>query len=107
MYFSPDCDHCKHQTDSMLASFNDFKDVEILMATYQPFDEMIKFYQAYGMSKYSNIKMGRDTRFFMPPFYKIKNLPFMALYNKKGKLITTFEGTTPVMKIVKAFKTGS
>ncbi|HUP12450.1 MAG TPA: hypothetical protein VM187_09570, partial [Niastella sp.] len=56
MYFSPDCDHCKHQTDSMFAHFNDFREVEILMATYQPFDEMKKFYRAYEMGKYANIK---------------------------------------------------
>ena len=51
-----------------------------------------------------NIKMGRDTQFFFPPFYKIKNLPFMALYNSTGKLITTFEGTTPMKKLLDSFK---
>ena len=38
MYFSPDCDHCKHQTESILADFSKFKDIEIIMATYQPFE---------------------------------------------------------------------
>jgi cytochrome oxidase Cu insertion factor (SCO1/SenC/PrrC family) len=104
MYFSPDCDHCKHQTDSMLASIKQFQDVQILMATYQPLEEMRTFYKEYKISSYSNIKMGRDTQFFFPPFYKILNLPFMVLYNEKGKLITTFEGTTPIAKLVQAFR---
>ncbi len=104
MYFSPDCDHCKHQTDSMLASINKFGDVQILMATYQPFEQMKSFYKDYKIAGYSNIKMGRDTQFFFPPFFKILNLPFMALYNEKGKLITTFEGTTPINKLLEAFR---
>ncbi|MBN8851001.1 MAG: hypothetical protein BGO55_29125 [Sphingobacteriales bacterium 50-39] len=103
MFFSPDCDHCKHQTESILADFNDFKDVEIVMATYQPFSEMKEFYAHYHLADHPNIKIGRDEKFFLAPFYKIRNLPYLALYDKKGNLITTFEGTQKVETIVKAF----
>jgi len=106
MYFSPDCDHCKHQTDSMLAAINQFRDIQILMATYQPLKEMRSFYKQYKIAKYQNIKLGRDTHFFFPPYYKIVNLPFMILYNNKGKLITTFEGSTPITKLTQAFSNG-
>jgi thiol-disulfide isomerase/thioredoxin len=105
MFFSPGCDHCRHQTDSMLAHIDQFKDVEIVMATYQPFEDMKGFYNDYKLSKYSNIMVGRDTQYFFPPFYKISSLPFMILYSAKGKLITTFEGSTPVNKVLNAFKT--
>jgi thioredoxin-related protein len=104
MYFSPDCDHCKHQTDSMLARIKMFQDIQIVMATYQPLDEMRKFYKDYKIAKYQNIKVGRDTQFFFPPFFKIVNLPYMILYDQKGKLITTFEGSTPIGKLADAFK---
>jgi len=104
MYFSPDCDHCKHQIDSMLGSMNKFQDIQILMATYQPFEQLRSFYKDYKIAGYSNIKIGRDTQFFFPPFYKILHLPFMVLYNNKGKLITTFEGTTPINKLLEAFR---
>src|SRR6478736_2005107 len=40
IFFSPDCDHCKHQMKDILADFSGFKDIEIIMATYQPFEEM-------------------------------------------------------------------
>jgi len=105
MFFSPDCDHCKHQTESILADFNNFKDVEIVMATYQPFSEMKDFYEHYHLADHPNIKIGRDEKFFLAPFYKIRNLPYLALYDKKGNLITTFEGTQKAETIVKAFQT--
>jgi thioredoxin-related protein len=108
MYFSPDCDHCKHQTESILADFKKFKDIEIIMATYQPFEELKEFNDHYRMAEHPNIKMGRDEKFFLPPFYKIRNLPYLALYDKKGNLVTTFEGTQKIDTILAAFdKKGS
>jgi thioredoxin-related protein len=103
MFFSPECDHCKHQTESILSNFKKFKDVEIVMATYQPFDELKEFNTHYHLAKYSNIKLGRDEKYMLAPFYKIRNLPYLALYDKKGNLITTFEGTTKVDTILNAF----
>ena len=103
MFFSPDCDHCKHQTESILSDFSKFKDIEIIMATYQPFEELKEFNTHYRMFEHPNVKLGRDEKFFLPPFYKIKNLPYLALYDKKGNLITTFEGTQKVDTILAAF----
>ena len=103
MFFSPDCDHCKHQTESILSNFKKFKDIEIVMATYQPFSEMKEFNTHYRLFEHPNIKIGRDEKFFLAPFYKIRNLPYLALYDKKGNLITTFEGTTKVDTLLKAF----
>ena len=103
MYFSPDCDHCKHQTESILQDFSKFKDIEIIMATYQPFEELKEFNTHYRIFEHPNMKLGRDEKFFLPPFYKIRNLPYLALYDKKGNLITTFEGTQKIDVILAAF----
>jgi thioredoxin-related protein len=104
MFFSPDCEHCKHQTEAILADFKDFKDIEIVMATYQPFSEMKDFYAHYHIADHPNILIGRDEKFALPPFYRIRNLPYLALYDKKGKLITTFEGNQKADIILDAFK---
>lgn len=103
MFFSPDCEHCKHQTEAILEDFNAFKDINIIMATYQPFEEMKEFNTHYKMSEHKNVKIGRDEKFVLPPFYKIRNLPYLALYDKKGNLITTFEGTQKPDIILNAF----
>jgi thiol-disulfide isomerase/thioredoxin len=104
MFFSPDCPHCKVQTESILADMKDFSDIEIVMATYQPFSELKEFNEHYHMGEHPNFMLGRDEKFVLPPFYKIKNLPYLALYDKKGNLITTFEGTQKVDTILAAFK---
>ncbi len=103
MFFSPDCSHCQHQTEDMLAAIDSLKDIQIVMATYQPFEEMLAFNQKYEIAKYSNIKLGRDTKYFLPPFFRMKNLPYLALYDNKGNYITSFEGNQPVVKLLQAF----
>lgn len=104
MYFSPTCDHCQHQMDDMLAQAKALKHIQVVLATYQPFDEMVTFYHKYQLAKHSNYRLGRDVNFILPPFYDIRNLPFLALYNKEGKLITSFEGNVKVDKLIKAFE---
>ena len=103
MYFSPTCDHCQVQTDSMVAEMSKLKDVQILMASYSPLSEMKTFYEERALARYENILMGYDSKYFFPPFYKMSSLPFMALYDKKGNFITSFHGNTAIDKIVEAF----
>lgn len=103
MFFSPECSHCQHQTEDMLAAIDSLKDIQIVMATYQPFEEMVAFNQKYELPKYSNIKLGRDSKYFLPPFFRMKSLPYLALYDDRGNYITSFEGNQPVARLLQAF----
>ena len=103
MFFSPDCPHCQHQTTDLLADMDKLKNVQIIMATYQPMEELKLFNEQYKLFNYNNIKIGRDTKFFFPPFYRMKNLPYLALYDKHGKLLTTFDGNVKMDKLIKGF----
>jgi hypothetical protein len=87
----------------ILADFGKFKDIEIVMATFQPFEQMQNFYTYYRIADHANILMGRDEKYFLPPFYRMQSLPFLALYDKKGQFITKFEGNQKVDMILMAF----
>jgi thioredoxin-related protein len=104
MFFSPECDHCKHQMRDILADINKFKDIEILMATFQPFEEMKNFYNYYRIQDHSNILMGRDEKYMFPPYFRMQSLPFLALYDKKGQFIKRFEGNQKADSILLAFQ---
>ncbi len=104
MYFSPDCHHCQHQMDQMIRRMKDFQKIQIILATYQPMEQLKSFEDKYQLAQHQNIQAGRDTKFFLVPFYKIRNLPYLALYNKKGNLITTYEGNVNVDTLIQAFK---
>lgn len=104
MYFSPTCDHCKQQMADMLKRMDDLGKYQLVLATYQPLADMKHFYSDYKLSQYHNITIGRDAQFKLPPFFQIRSLPYLALYDKKHQLITTYEGNVTVEKILKSFE---
>lgn len=104
MYFSPDCDHCIHQTEDMIRQMDKLKGLQIVMATHQPMDNLVWYIRKYNLSGYTNIRAGQDYRFNLPGFFAMKQLPYFALYDKDWNLIRTYESNTPVDTLVSAFK---
>ncbi|HEU5365290.1 MAG TPA: redoxin domain-containing protein [Hanamia sp.] len=90
--FSPDCEHCQRETEMLTQNINKFKNTQFVMVTYLPWEEMIAFYHHYKISNYPQITMARDTKFFFPVFFKVRNLPSIFVYDKKGNLKKSFEG---------------
>ena len=104
MFFSPGCDHCIQQFESMKKRIAEFKNHQIVMVTIQPIEEVAAFDKKYQLKKYPNITTGRDANYFFPPFYEISNFPYLAFYDKTQKLITTFEGNMTVDDMLKKFR---
>jgi thiol-disulfide isomerase/thioredoxin len=100
--FSPDCEHCQHETEALIANIHKFKDVQIVMVDYLPFEEMKKFYVNYKIENYPNIMMGRDAKFFLPIFFKVESLPAIYVYDKKGNFKQAFSGSVKMDKIASA-----
>jgi thioredoxin-related protein len=103
MIFSPDCEHCQHEAEELVARKEAFKDIHIIMATTLPIYKMKEFGEKYGLDQLTNVVIAKDPYFLLPGFYEIRNLPFMALYNKKGMLLRTYEGSVGLDKILQIF----
>lgn len=104
MLFNPDCEHCQHETEEIIKNIDQLKDVQIVMATMMPFSLMKSFYEKYGLEKYENINVGQDIKYTLPSFYQISFMPYLAMYDKKGNLLTTFEGSMKIQDLVNTFK---
>ena len=104
MLFSPDCNHCQHTAEEMYKNKEALKDIHIVMATVLSLNEMNGFMKKYKLNEMKNVVAGKDIYFLLPPFYAIKNFPYMAMYNKKGNLIMGFEGSMGIDKVIKIFK---
>ena len=100
--FSPDCEHCQHETEALIANIDKFKDVQIVMVEYLAYEEMKKFYINYKIENYPNITMGRDAKFFLPIFFKVESLPAIYVYDKKGNFKQAFSGSVKMDKIAAA-----
>ncbi|OLY92245.1 Thioredoxin-like domain-containing protein [Cnuella takakiae] len=104
MLFSPDCSHCQHTAEEFVANKEKLKDLHIIMATLQPLWQMNAFVEKYGLKQIPGLVVGKDFSYILPSFYGIHNLPYLAFYNKKGTLITGFEGSMPLERILQTFK---
>ena len=102
--FNPDCDHCKHEIEEIIKDMDKLKDIQIVLATMMPFDLMKSFYEKYGLDKFNNLTVGRDFQYLLPTYYQIRFMPYLAMYDKKGNLLTTFEGTMKIDDLVNVFK---
>ncbi len=104
MLFSPDCDHCQHETEQIIQNIDKFKGIQIVMTTMQPFDSMMAFRERNQLARFSNIVVAHDNKIFTPTFFNIRSLPFLAFYNRKKELISVFEGTMKVEKMLEELK---
>lgn len=104
MLFSPDCNHCKEQTEIFIDNMDKLSKVDIVMTTFQPISKIKEFSKTYNLSQFKNIYLGRDVKFFFAPFYRIKYAPFLAIYNKQHKLVKSFEGDTKISKLLEFLK---
>jgi len=104
MVFNPDCDHCKHETEEIIKNIDSLKNVQIVMATMMSFDMMKSFYEKYDLQRFQNITVGKDVQYTLPSFYQMHFMPYLAMYNKKGSLLATFEGSMKIEDLIQTFK---
>jgi thioredoxin-related protein len=102
--FSPDCSHCQHETEELIAHRDELKDVEIIMITMHPLWMMKDFITRYQLTSFPNMVVGKDIYYISPGFFDMHNIPFMAMYNKKGDLIMGFEGSLGIEKVIETFR---
>ena len=100
--FSPDCEHCHHETKALIANIDKFKKAQIVMVQYLQHAQMEKFYKDYKIANYPNIIMGRDAKFFLPMFFKVTSLPAIYVYDKKGNFKQAYSGSIKMDKIAAA-----
>ena len=104
MLFSPECSHCQHTAEEMYDHRDELKEIQIVMATIYPLYEINEFMEKYKLNEMKNVVAGKDIYFLLPPFYSVKNFPYLAMYNKKGDLIMGFEGSMSIEKVISIFK---
>lgn len=93
MLFSTDCGHCQQTARELVKYKDSLHGLQIIMATLQPVHKMNAFIKEYGLDEVPNLTVGRDVSFFMPSFFNVHHLPFTAFYDRRGKLISVFEGS--------------
>lgn len=91
-FFSPECPYCLAQVDDIIENIQPLKDIQFYIFTDRPFAEMQRFYSHYQLNKYPNIKVGTDYSHFFAGYFKVKAVPYLAIYGKEKRLNKAFMG---------------
>ena len=91
LYFSPDCGHCQLETEAILTKMKDLSNLQIVMITSRPYEDMLNFANHYKINRFHGVKIGSDPARLITRFYDVKFTPFSALYDKKGKLVKVYK----------------
>ena len=101
MLFNPDCDHCQKQTWALRQGIDRLGDLQIVMATYRSVKMIGQFDELYELYKFPSIRTGRDEEYRLIPYYQVKGLPLMALYDAGWRLLDTVQGDQGIEPILK------
>jgi thioredoxin-related protein len=97
IYFSPECDHCQVLMKEWFKRSGDFRKASVAMITFLPLNSVALFEKEYNSKQHSNIITGTEgTAFYVRNYYKVLDLPFVALHDKNGNLITTYSKDIPL-----------
>src|SRR6266542_2926462 len=108
VYFDPGCEHCQAFTRNLLEKNKSFNNIQIVYITYAPITEVQIFEKEFNLRKYPNIKIGTEgDSFIVLRFYRAATFPFIALYNKKGMLISYYNDVPPIQTLIQQFKSNS
>lgn len=103
-YFNPECGHCQDEATALAKNMDKFRNAFFVMAAYKDLDLIKEFSENFGLDKFANIRIGRDTQYFLPAFYAVKSTPFTAVYNKSGKFLKAFENGYSIEELQKLVK---
>jgi len=105
IYFSPDCDDCLAFMDKFIKQIGSFNKVSITMITYLPINDVAKFSTEYKLYKYGNIVVGTEApTIFVRNYYNMTKIPFVALYDKNGNKIVSYERNIPIKELENKIK---
>jgi thioredoxin-related protein len=105
IYFSPDCDHCQVFMKQFFKRASEFNRASVAMITYLPVDHVTKFIKEYQIRKFPNVTVGTEgSGFFLRNYYRITELPFLALYDKNGNLISSHQKNIPLNDVAGKLK---
>ncbi len=80
---------------------NQFKDVFFVWVSYDSLSQIKSFAKEYKLLNAKNIRVGRDPKYYVPSFFRVRFTPFIAVYDKKGRLMQTYDGDAGPDEIIR------
>lgn len=106
IYFAPDCGHCQHLMYDLKPELKQLQNVQIVMITFVNQLKAIQVFQRdFDLAKFHNIIIGTEGyTYVVQKYYQIQNTPFIAIYDKNGKISKTYSKVPTIPVLMEAVK---
>ncbi|MEZ2440784.1 TlpA family protein disulfide reductase [Chitinophaga sp. RCC_12] len=91
-YFSPYCPYCQSEMDTIINNITRLKHIQFYLVTPYSHREMKLFYNKNHLERYENIIVGLDYDIRFSEYFRIVQVPFIAIYDKGKRLNAGFFG---------------
>jgi thioredoxin-related protein len=105
IYFDPDCDHCEKMIKELQGNTTELSKASIAMVTYVTVNDVVQFEKKFALVKQQNFYVGTEgDTYFLKNYYRLTNMPFLALYTKNGDLVKEYRNEGAIPDLVNQLK---
>lgn len=99
-YFLPDCPYCLAEMSEITRNISHLKAITFCLITPYPYVFMKQFYEKYNLGLYDNLVIGSEEIVSLGRYFNINRVPFIAVYNRNGRLVSAFAGNVSYEQIL-------
>ncbi len=100
VFFSPECAHCTIVIRELLNFKSELNNAKLYLFTPLYFYKLKPVYEELKLDRYKDVVVGKEHRFFFYKFYNPVHVPYIAIYNRKKQLVSTYDGGTSIAQII-------
>ena len=102
-FFSPQCEHCKYMTHSIVQNPTFFSNSEIRMITFEKGQVLEHFITDYNLTSIPFISIGIDSSYQFPRVFGSSIIPSIYIY-RRDTLVAKFLGEVKIESLVEKLK---
>ena len=103
VYFNPECEYCQMEMEELSKINEKHKDVNWIMFTDKPLEEIKSFAQKYNLDKAENIRWCNDPKSEVYLKFAMTGIPYFLGYSSENKLVHRSTGATKIEKVLAGF----
>ena len=103
VYFNPECEYCQTEMEELSRLNEKHKEIQWIMFTDKPLQEIRKFAEKYHLDKAENIKWCNDPKSEVYLKFAMTGIPYFLGYDSDNRLIHRSTGAIKIEKILASF----
>jgi hypothetical protein len=86
----------------LVENINSLKSVKLYLISYMPLKQIQEFDSEFHLNEHHNIIVGQDFHYSFARIFRPAEVPYLAVYDDKHRLVRIYKGNTSVRTIAEA-----